>query len=219
MTWLLAIALAVAAFALGAFAFDVARQGWTTFAAALALGLAGYALQASPEVPGAPAVADSASDAVDWAYVDARHEMVALGDRSSSNQTIVADGFARRGQFGTAAALLRDAVRQNPGDGEAWLALGNALVEHADGALTQPALLAYRRAADLDPDGAGPGYFLGFALVRQGRLMEARGVWASTLETAAADAAGRKALERSLARLEEIIAGGGAVPPPDAPSR
>src|SRR5688500_9843482 len=55
MTWLLAIVLALAAFALGAFVLGVARRGWTTFAAALALGLAGYALQASPGLPGAPA--------------------------------------------------------------------------------------------------------------------------------------------------------------------
>jgi cytochrome c-type biogenesis protein CcmH len=219
MSWLLAIALAVAAFALGAFAFGVARQGWTTFAAALALGLAGYAMQASPDVPGAPATNARESGEVDWAYVDARHEMVAIGDRSASNQMIIADGFARRGRYASAAALLGDAVRQNPNDGEAWLALGNALVEHADGALTQPALLAYRRAAELAPEGAGPGYFLGFALIRQGRLMEARGVWASTLETAAEEAAGRAALEASLARLNGIIAGEVTVPPADAPSR
>lgn len=219
MSWLVAIALALGAFALGAFALGVARQGWTTFAAALALGLAGYALQASPGLPGAPAAAAGEPDEVDWAFVDARHEMVALGDRSASNQIIIADGFARRGQYASAAALLRDAVSRNPRDAEAWLALGNALVEHADGALTQPALLAYRRAAELAPDSAGPGYFLGFALIRQGRLMEARGVWQATLETAAEDAAGRAALAERLARLDQIVAGGGAVPPPDAPSR
>ena len=108
--------------------------------------------------------------------------------------------------------MLRAAVSENPRDAEAWLALGNALVEHADGALTQPALLAYRRAAELDPTGAGPGYFLGFALIRQGRLMDARGVWASTLETASEDAAGREGLEESLARLDALIANQGVVP-------
>ena len=77
---------------------------------------------------------------------------------------------------------------------------------------TQPALLAYRRAAELDPTGAGPGYFLGFALIRQGRLMDARGVWASTLETASEDAAGREGLEESLARLDALIANQGVVP-------
>ena len=219
MSWIVAIALALGAFALAAFALGVARQGWTSFAAALALGLAGYALQASPGLPGAPAAGAARPEGVDWAYVEARHEMVAPRDRSTSNQMIIADGFARRGQYANTVALLRDAVRANPNDAEAWLALGNALVEHAGGALTQPALYAYRRAADLDPGSAGPGYFLGFALIRQGRIMEARGVWASTLESAAEDAAGRAALEERLARLDQIIAGGGAVPPQNAPSR
>jgi cytochrome c-type biogenesis protein CcmH len=219
MSWVLAIALALAAFALGAFAFGVARQGWTTFAAALALGLTGYALQASPGVPGAAAAAAHAPDEVDLAYVEARREMVAGADRSTSNQLLVADAFARRGQYANAATLLRDAVKQNPNDAEAWLALGNALVEHAGGALTQPALLAYRRASELDPGSAGPGYFLGFALIRQGRLMEARGVWQSTLETASEDAAGRAALAERLARLDALIASAGGVPPSDAPSR
>lgn len=217
MTWLVAIALALVAFALGAFVFGVARRGWTTFAAALTLGLAGYALQASPGLPGAPAAGKRVPDEVDWAFVDARKEMVATGDRSGSNQIIVADGFARRGQYASAAALLRDAVRQNPNDAEAWLALGNALVEHADGALTQPALLAYRRSAELQPAAVGPGYFLGFALIRQGRLVEARNVWAATLETASEDAAGREALAERLARLDQLIANGSAVPP--QPSR
>jgi cytochrome c-type biogenesis protein CcmH len=219
MSWLLAIGLALAAFALGAFVFGVARRGWTTFAAALALGLAGYALQASPGLPGAPAADAREQRPVDWGFVDARKEMVGSAGRPGSSQMVVADALARQGQYANAAAMLREAVRQNPRDAEAWLALGNALVEHAGGALTQPALLAYRRAAEIDPASAGPGNFIGFALVRQGRLMEARQVWRSTLETASEDAPGRPALEERLARLEQIIAGGGVVPPQNVPSR
>ena len=205
MTWLLAIALALAAFAAGAFAFGIARQGWTTFGAALALGLAGYALQASPDTPGAPAPAASSDAETGWSFVDARKEMVGPRERSSSAKTLIADGFARRGQYANAAAMLRGAVSDNPGDAEAWLALGNALVEHSGGALTQPALLAYRRAAEIAPASAGPGYFLGLALIRQGRLDEARGVWASTIETASEDAAGRAALQDRLTRLDQLL--------------
>ncbi len=104
MTWVLAIALALAAFALGAFVFGVARRGWTAFAAALALGLAGYAMQASPGLPGAPAADSGQQDQVDWAFVDARKEMVATGDRSASREMIVADALARQGQFANAAS-------------------------------------------------------------------------------------------------------------------
>ena len=205
MTWLLAIALTLAAFALAAFAVGIARNLWTTFAAALALGLAGYALQASPGLPGAPASPAANTDELGWSLVEAREEMIGESGQSQSDKLLIADAYARRGRYADAVVMLNGAVADNPRDAEAWLALGNALIEHADGALTQPALLAYRRAAELDPDGTGPGYFLGLALIRQGRLLEAREIWASTLAGAAEDAAGRTALGGRLARLDALL--------------
>lgn len=207
MSWVVAIVVALAAFGLAAFVLGVPRQGWTSFAAALALGLAGYALQASPGIPGAPAAPRAARE-IDsgFSYVDERKEMVGSAARSTNNKIVTADALARRGQFANAAALLRGAVHDNPRDAEAWLALGNALVEHSGGILTQPALVAYRRASALDPDGVGPGYFLGLALIRQGELMEARGVWQATVEGAAEDAEGRALLEERLVRLDALIA-------------
>jgi cytochrome c-type biogenesis protein CcmH len=191
--------------AVAVFAFRVDRSGWTTMAAALALGLAGYALQASPEVPGAPAGPAAEAGEAGWQLVELRKEMVASDKRSTSDSLIIADGFARRGQYADAAGILRRAVSDNPRDAEAWLALGNALVEHADGALTQPALLAYRRAEALDPGGLGPTFFLGLALIRQGRFEEARGLWRGSLDAAPEDAAGRAALADRLARLESLF--------------
>ena len=214
MTWLLAIALALAALALAAFAFRVVRTGWTAFAAALALGLAGYALQASPGVPGAPSAPAAGGEEGAWALVDERKEMIGGQARSTNDKVLVADAFARRGQYANAAAMLRAAVNDNPRDAEAWLALGNALVEHADGALTQPALLAYRRAAELDAGGVGPGYFLGLALIRQGQFGQARSAWAGTLEGAGPDAAGRELLAQRLARLDALLRGEGPVSVP-----
>lgn len=214
MTWLLAIALALVAFAIGIAAFRIGRGGWTTFAAALALGLAGYALQASPGVPGAPAAAPNESEEGAWALVDERKEMIGSEAKSRNDMVLIADGFARRGQYANAAVLLRGAVTDDPRDAEAWLALGNALVEHADGALTEPALLAYRRAAETDPGGVGPGYFLGLALIRQGQFQQARAVWAETIEAAGPEAAGREILVERLARLDGLLRGEGPVAVP-----
>ena len=214
MTWLLVIALALAAFALAAFAFRVVRGGWASFGAALALGLAGYALQASPSVPGAPATPTRSSEEGAWALVDERKRMIDGDARSTNDKVLVADALARRGQYANAAAMLLAAVNDNPRDAEAWLALGNALVEHADGALTLPALLAYRRAAEFDADGVGPGYFLGLALIRQGQFGQARAAWAETLQGAGADAAGRELLEQRLARLDSLLRGEGPVAVP-----
>jgi len=215
MSWLIAIALALAAFAVAIFAFRVPRAGWTTVAAALVLGLAGYALQASPDLPGAPSASDGEQGDVAWALVDERKDMVASEDQSRNGKLIVADAYARRGHFADAAAILRGAISDNPRDGEAWLALGNALVEHTGGVLTTPALLAYRRAAELDPDGVGPGFFLGLALIREGRVGQAAGLWRETLEAAAPDAAGRELLALRLQRLEQLLAQPGALAVPN----
>jgi cytochrome c-type biogenesis protein CcmH len=214
MNWVLAIVLALAAFGVGVVAFRIGRNGWTTFAAALALGLAGYALQASPGVPGAPASASRDSEDGAWAQVDERKAMIGDDARSYNDKVLVADGMARRGQYANAAKMLRAAVSDNPRDAEAWLALGNALVEHADGSLTQPALLAYRRAAEFDARGVGPGYFLGLALIRQGQLGEAREIWAETLQGAAPDAKGRDLLRERLARLDALLGGEGPISVP-----
>ncbi len=214
MTWVIAIALALAALAVAMLVFRVPRNGWTTIAAALALGLAGYAFQASPNVPGAPRPSTAEDGDTAWALVDERKSMVGDAARSRDPKLIVADGYARRGQYADAASILRGAVADNPRDAEAWLALGNALVEHTGGVLTEPALLAYRRAAELDPTGVGPGYFLGLALIRQGQIGQAATLWRETLQTAAPDAAGRDVFALRLERLEALLAqpGGPVVP-------
>ena len=213
MTWLLAIVLAAAAFAVAAFAFRVPRNGWTTLAAALALGLAGYAMQARPNIPGAPTASTPDHGDAAWALVDERKSMIG-SESSRSPRLIVADAYARRGQYADAASILRGAIADNPRDAEAWLALGNALVEHTGGVLTEPALLAYRRAAELDSNGVGPGYFLGLALIRQGQLGQAANLWRETLAAAAPDAAGRDVLALRLERLDTLLAqpGGPVVP-------
>ena len=214
MTWVIAIALALVAFAAAAFVFRVPRSGWTTIAAALALGLAGYAVQASPDLPGAPTANTIDHGDAAWALVDERKSMISSNESSRNPLLITADGYARRGQYADAASILRGALADNPRDAEVWLALGNALVEHTGGVLTEPALLAYRRAAELDPDGVGPGYFLGLALIRQGRLGEAAALWTATLESAAPDAPGRDVLALRLERLDALLAqpGGLIVP-------
>ena len=86
--------------------------------------------------------------------VEARRELFGV-ERPASNFVVVADGFARRGQYADAAQLLSGEVADNPGNAEAWVALGNALVEHADGNPTPAAIYAYAKAEEGAPaDGA-----------------------------------------------------------------
>lgn len=205
MIWLALIALALAAFLLAAFVIRLPRSAWALFGAAMLFGLTGYALQGSPGLAGSSRQPDIKNDAGNLALVDARRQMF-NPDRAPSRYVTVADGFARRGQFEDAAGILSGAVSQNSNDGEAWLALANALVEHADGSLTPAALYAYGQAQEVLPGHPGPSYFLGVSLIRSGRPVEARELWAETLERAPTNAEWRPQMEERLSRLDELLA-------------
>ncbi|WP_338245451.1 cytochrome C biosynthesis protein [Aurantiacibacter hainanensis] len=219
MTWLAVIALALAAFAIAAFGFGLARGLWTSLAAALGFGLAGYALQANPQMPSAPKSAADTAAQQEFDIVQARREFVSQADQSGADFMIVSDAMARRGRYAEAAQMLAGVTRENPQDFEAWLAQAIALAEHADGALTQASLYAFQRAAELKPGNLAPGYFLGASLVRQGALLEARQVWSETLQNAPEDAEGRAEMEMRLARLESLLNAmqAGQQPMPGAP--
>ena len=201
------IALAAVAFAIAVLALRLPRAGWTLLGAALLFGLAGYALQGSPGQAGAPKsqAADLAAGGEE--LVEARRAI--YGPAPPSRFVTVADGFARRGQFADAAGILRGSLARSPDDPEAWLALANALAGHAGGQLTPAAIYAFERAERADPGNPGPGFFLGVALIRSGRLQQARALWAAMLADAPADAAWREGLEERLARLDLLIAQSG----------
>lgn len=206
MTWLLAMGLALAALALGIVAFRVPRDGWTSLAAALVLGLAGYALQASPHLAGAPTANRATAPGERLDLIEIRRELSGSDERQPSNAMILADAMTRQGQNGNAATILGGAVREQPEDAEAWLALGNALVEHAEGRRTRPAMLAYRRAEAIDPDGLGPAYFLGLTFIRDGQFGQTRSLWAEALAEKPEDAPGRRTMTEQLARLDQLLA-------------
>lgn len=206
MTWALVIMLAFTGLAFAVLVTRHSRGGVGVVGLALALGLAGYAFQASPSVRGAPAkVADRLLEA-DSSSVEARKEMVADDAHSRSELVPEADTLFLQGRYAEAAALLQNLLTDNPDDVEAYLALGNVMVERADGMLTPPAVLAYRRAAAIDPGGVAAGYFLGRALLRQGQLKEGLDVWQGTLEIAAPHAPGRNLLEQRTSQLKSLLA-------------
>ncbi|MGX7953016.1 tetratricopeptide repeat protein [Tsuneonella sp. HG249] len=203
MSFVPIILLAGAAFAFAALALRLPRSGWTLLGAALMFGLAGYALQGSPGQAGAPkaAIAETAEGSE---LVEARRAI--YGPAQPSRYVTVADGFARRGQYADAAGILRSSLAASPDDPEAWLALANAITEHAGGQLTPAAVFAFERAERADPGQPGPGFFMGVALIRNGRLQQARDIWARMLAAAPPDAVWREGLEERLTRLDRLIA-------------
>jgi cytochrome c-type biogenesis protein CcmH len=165
------------------------------------IGLAG-----APQSPAAQPVASS----------DALIAMrLALADRPNGNPdrfvtpdhfVTMADAMTRHGQFADAIAMLNSAVASEPDNGDAWLALANNLVSHADGGLSPAALLAFRRAEQADPTAPGPKFFLGLALIGEGRVAEGRALWQAALDHGAKDARWRADLAQKLARLDGLLA-------------
>ena len=205
MIWALAIGLAVVAFGVMAFVYRLPRAAWTTALAALALGLAGYAAQGSPNQPGAPKVAAPLVAGEGANLVELRRAVLPSELWSHHNAIITADGMARRDQFAEAATFLLGAVRDNPNDGDAWLALGNNLVAQADGTMTPAAQFAYRRAEAAAPQSPGVPFFVGVYQLEAGNFVDARGLWAEAARRAPEGSEARLTIESRIARLDAVM--------------
>lgn len=205
MTWVLVAGLALVAFGGAVLAFRIPRAGWELLGAALLLGIAGYALQGSPGQPGIP---KEPAETVggDGAAAIAERQKLGEGPAMGDKDLVTADALARHGQFANAAEWLRGAVDKNPANAEAWLAMGNALVGHAEGTISPAAIYAYGRAAKAAPDSPGPPFFLGMALIQSGRLAEGRAVWADLLARSPKEAPWRGDLEKRLGELDAFMA-------------
>lgn len=213
MSWLPVIGLAVLAMLVAVFVLKLPRAGWTLLGASLLFGLTGYAAQGSPEQPSSPTEGRAKAPVEGELLVTARREFFP-DSQLPSRWVVTADAFARRGDFTNAANLYRNAVKEHPRDTEAWLALGIALIEHADGGVTPAAIQALERAGDLAPTNAAPRYFLGLAWLRAGEPVRTHQLWTEALEAAPKDAEWREALQMRLERLEELMKAAAAAQSP-----
>ena len=204
MTWLAILLLTGAGFTLAAVLFGLPRSAYALLGVALTLGLAGYAWQGSAYLPSAPTAERPAPPQSQEVIIAARRAMFG-GDIPPARYVTIADGFARKGQSQDAAGFLKLAVRENPADAEAWVALGNTMVSHAQGNLTPAAVEAFQRAERLAPGSPAPHYFAGLALLRAGRAPDARRAWTAALERVPQDAAYRPIIARQLAQLDQAI--------------
>jgi cytochrome c-type biogenesis protein CcmH len=206
MTWIFALGLSALCLAALLFVFKVPRGTWEAAGAALLLGIAGYATQASPGLPGAPKSAAAEVNDAGKALVEARQSLRSAPAQTGNSWLVIADAMVRNGRYADASSILLGAVESNPKDSESWLALAIALVSHAQGNLSPAALHAFRQASAADPAAPGPPFFLGLALAQNGRLDEGRTLWATLLKAAPADAPWRADLQARIASLESFIA-------------
>jgi cytochrome c-type biogenesis protein CcmH len=206
VTWVLVVGLAIVVLVVLLFVLKVPRGAREAVASALLLGIAGYVSQGTPSLAGAPREARETVSGDPVAMVDARSKVTNSGIPTTNRWVVTSDAFARNGNYADAAEVLRIAVEEDPKSAEAWLAMANALVGHAEGAMTPAATYAYRRAIAADPNAPGPPFFLGLAFAQEGRLAEARDLWAGVVERAPEDAPYRAPLIAQLRRLDAVLA-------------
>lgn len=169
----------------------------TAAAAALLLGGAGYALQGSPGIPGAPAEGMDGRDY--FPLTQARHAF--FGEFTPAETWLrMSEALERDGQSEDAVGILVNAVKRYPGDPQLWIGLGNALVDHARG-ITPAAELAYKRAEAAAPGHPAAPFFYGLALARSGDREGALKLWNGILAKAPKDVSWRPLVEQGVAAL------------------
>lgn len=194
----LVILLALILLSLGAlWLLRVRGAGLTAAAAALLLGGAGYALQGSPGIPGAPAQGMDGRDY--FPLTQARHAF--FGDFTPAETWLrMSEALERDGQSEDAVGILVNAVKRYPGDPQLWIGLGNALVDHAHG-ITPAAELAYKRAEAVAPGHPAAPFFYGLALARSGDRDGALKLWKGILANAPKDVSWRPLVEQGIDAL------------------
>lgn len=166
-------------------------------AAALLVGVAGYAWQGSPALIGKPTPPHANERRPTNLFADERRQW--LESVGVDGQALdAADGLIQGGDPAYAVGILRAALRQRPNDAVLWIGLGNALAQVADGAVTPPATFAFEHASELAPASPAPGYFLGLALAQSGDLDGAEARWRALVANAPAGAPWRAAVDDKL---------------------
>lgn len=177
------------------------RLAFEPIAAALLLGLAGYAIQGSPNQPDHPVQPAEDLSKAKEADIAIRKEMGEQRFGNGPSWLMAADGAMRAGLPTAAVTYIKTGLKQNPRDPDLWVGLGNALVVHNGGMVSPAATYAFQQAAEIAPQHPGPPFFMGLALAQSGQFAQARAIWTELLARAPADAPWKADLEQRLAQL------------------
>ena len=180
---------------------------WQVAAAAVLLGMTGYALQGRPSARSAPAKSLAAKEDAAAQLVDMRADMdQSFG--SAKRWLITADSFAKQGDYPLSASYIQSGLRNEPGNPDLWSALGLQLMLASDGQMSPPAQLAFDKARAIRPNYPAPYYFSGLSRLFGGDLDGAILLWEKALSLATPNAKWKPRLESQLqaARMLQLQA-------------
>ncbi|MBL0924346.1 MAG: hypothetical protein IBJ12_07755 [Sphingomonadaceae bacterium] len=203
--WIALVLLAAISLALIIWIAKPGKGLWQVAAAALLLGMTGYALQGRPALPAAPAKSLSAEEDAAKQLVDMRADM----DQSfggAKRWLTTADAFARQGDYHLSASYIQSGLRQNPNDPDLWSALGLQLMLASDGQMSPPAQLAFDKARAIRPNYPAPYYFAGLARLFGGDVAGAVLLWEKTMSLATPNAKWKPRLESQLEAAKALQA-------------
>lgn len=184
---------------------------------ALGGGLAGYALQGRPDLPGSPTEARSAAYKGDTVFAKERGALLQnLGDVGAWLN--FADALQRAGMTEKSVEAMKVAAKAFPDSPDLQIGLGNALVMHSEGLVSPAARLAFAQAAQIAPDHPAPAYFLGMAWLQSGQPGEALRTWEALRAKSPPGAPWLPELDRKIAAAKMMMAAGVGQEAPQAPT-
>ncbi len=176
--------------------------------AALSLGLVGYALQGSPALPASPAAVKPQDAAPVDAAPQASGDLLGRfgGEAEALKQ---ADSYFRIGRPDLAARVIKLGLAKNRNSPALWTGLGNAFVAHGQGFLSPSAEFAYKKALHITPGYPGALYFYAAALAENGRVDEARPLFAALIASIPPEVPFRAQLRADLEKMGVLKQGAG----------
>ena len=178
---------------------------WQVAAAAVLLGMAGYALQGRPSLPPAPAQPLEASAVGATQLVEIRADMdESFG--SAKRWLVTADSFAKQGDYPLSASYIQSGLRKDPQNADLWTALGLQLMLASEGQMSPAAQLAFDKARAIRPKYPAPYYFAGLARLFAGDLDGAILLWEKTVSLATPTAKWKTRIESQLQAAKALQA-------------
>jgi cytochrome c-type biogenesis protein CcmH len=180
------------------------KQLWPVVLAAVVLGLAGYAWQGQAALRSAPAEPIKAQSQAADTLLAMRAQMD-TNYGAGKQYLILADSYARDGDYRYAAAFIQSGLNKYPRDGDLWAGLGVILYLAGEAKMSAPAELAFANARKYHPANRAPDYFNGMAALFDGRPQETLALWQKLVDDAPDKAVWKPKLESQLQGLKAML--------------